>query len=110
MALIEKIESLDQSQKTSRITGNDASRRHNTTVWVSTDTRTLVLKWRKSADSKAVSVGTFDLDLKNLVEQGHCKREGQKIRFTIYHDDDRWLRVRIYRAQGVGVELAKLDW
>jgi hypothetical protein len=110
MNLIKQIQKPDHTCRVSRITGNDASRRHNTTVWVSTDTRDLVLKWRESSDSKEILVGAVHLDLQNLVEQGHCKREGRKIRFTIYHDDDRWLRVRIFRAASGGVELAKLDW
>lgn len=113
MSLIRPIPKADISGKVSHITGNDASNRHNTTVWIPTDSRDLVLKWRKSADTKPVMVGTFHLDLKGLILAGHCKLAGttkSKIRFNIYHDKDRWLRVRDKRADGGGVEIERLEW
>jgi hypothetical protein len=113
MALIEKIKAPGRSVKISRITGNDDSAQHNTTVWVYTDTRDLVLKWRKSVDTEAVPVGIFLLDLRGLLAAGLCERTGKggnKIRFNIYHDDDRWLRVRVKRRDGGGERLVRLDW
>ena len=110
MNLIQPITKPDTSEKVSHITGNDDSRRHNTTVWVYSDRRDLELKWRKTADTKAVPVGVFRLDLKGLLKAGHCTPAGKKIRFNIYHDDDRWLRVRDKRADGGGEKIVKLDW
>jgi hypothetical protein len=110
MSLITPIAKADRSGKVSEITGNDTSNRFNTTVWVYSDTRDLELKWRVSADTTAVPVGIFRLDLKGLLEAGHCTPAGKKIRFNIYHDEDRWLRVRDKRADGGGTELARLDW
>lgn len=113
MKLIEEIQKPGLCGKLSRVTGNDTSGRHNTTVWVYTDTRDLVLMWRKSADTAALPVGVFRLDLKGLLKAGHCKVEGNgghKIRFNIYHDADRWLRVRVKRKDGGGEAVARLDW
>ena len=113
MKLIKEIQKPGFEGKVSRVTGNDTSGRHNTTVWVYTDTRELVLKWRKSADTAEVPVGMFRLDLKGLLKAGHCKMEGNgrhKIRFNIYHDDDRWLRVRVKRKDSGGESVAQLAW
>lgn len=113
MKFIEEIQKPGSGAKVSYVTGNDTSGRHNTTVWVYTDTRELVLKWRKSADTAKVPVGVFRLDLKGLLKAGHCKMEGQgghKIRFNIYHDKDRWLRVRIKRKDRGGEPLTQLEW
>lgn len=44
------------------------------------------------------------------MKQGYCKQEGDKVRFTIWHDDDRWLRIRVHRADKGGLEVARLDW
>lgn len=72
MNLIQPITKPDTSGKVSRITGKDDSRRHNTTVWIYSDTRDLGLKWRKSADTNALPVRVFRLDLKGLLKAGHC--------------------------------------
>ena len=94
----------------SRCIGNDASGNFYTILWNPSATRDLKLHWKKSAGSTVVLVGIFRLRLEEWSKQGHCKREGDKIRFTIWHDDDRWLRVRIHRADGGGLKVARLDW
>jgi hypothetical protein len=115
MNLIQHITKPEPRGKVSHITGNDTSRRHNTTLWIPTDTRDLVLKWRKSAETKPVTVGVFHLDLKGLLQGGHCKLVGKtksKIRFNIYREDDRWLRVRDKRDRlhDDSEKIAQLDW
>jgi hypothetical protein len=110
METVPQIDQADVRKPLSRCTGNDASARFYTILWNPSATRDLKLHWKKSAGSKVVPVGIFRLRLEEWVKQGHCKREGDKIRFTIWHDADRWLRVRIHRADGGGLEIARLDW
>lgn len=110
METIAKIAQSEIRKPFSRCTGNDASGNYYTILWNPSATRDLQLHWKESAGSSAVPVGIFRLRLEEWVKQGHCKREGDKIRFTIWHDDDRWLRVRIQRAGGGGLKVARLDW
>lgn len=110
METMEQIARSEVRKPFSRCTGNDASGNFYTILWNPSATRDLELRWKKSMGSLVVPVGIFRLRLQEWVKQGHCKREGDKIRFTIWHDDDRWLRIRSHRADGGGLKVARLDW
>lgn len=110
MNLIKRIPESELRKPSSRCTGNDASGNFYTTRWNPSDARDLKLSWRKSVSSGVVIAGFFHLYLEELIRQDFCKREEDKIRFTIWHDDDRWLRVRIRRTVGGVVPITQLDW
>jgi hypothetical protein len=107
--LVKEIEESELRKPISRWTGNDASRQHHTGLLNPSESRDFVLHWKKSAgDYHPELVGYFRLRLEQLVTAGWCKREGDKIRVTFYHDQDGVIRLRVRRAEAGGIVIPRI--
>ena len=107
MELARQITESELRRPYSRWTGNDASGRWHTGRLNFSGTRDFVLHWRETAQAPPWFVGCFRLCLSGLVDAGHCKLEGNKVRVTLYHDSDGMIRVRVRRADSGGVALGR---
>ena len=107
--LVKRIEEEEQREPISRWTGNDASNRHHTGLLNPSESRDFVLRWKKSAsDNHPGLIGFFRLRLEQLVAAGWCKREGDKVRVTFYHDEEGVIRLRIRKADGGGILIPRI--
>lgn len=108
MKLLEKIEEKELGAVVSRWTGNDASGYFNSALVNITDTRDLVLHWRKTKDHKPVFVGCFRMYPRNLIRAGHCAEKGGKVRIILYHIENGDIRLSGHRHDPVALFLGKL--
>ncbi|MEN8679492.1 MAG: hypothetical protein ABF391_05500 [Akkermansiaceae bacterium] len=110
MKRIKRIDLAEIRKPHSKWTGNDASGNYQTGLLNPSDTRDFTLYWKKDATEEPLLVGYFRFRIEMLIESGHCYRHGDKVRINIFHDRDKWLRVRSSRGGNDGVQLAKLPW
>ncbi len=107
--LVKRIDESELREPISRWTGNDASNRHHTGLLNPSESRDFVLHWKQSAsDTHPELIGFFRLRLEQLVTAGWCKREGDKIRVTFYHDEKGVIRLRIPKADGGGIAIPRI--
>jgi hypothetical protein len=107
--LVKRIEESEMREPISRWTGNDVSKRHHTGLLNPSPSRDFVLRWKKSAaDNDPELIGFFRLRLEQLVTAGWCKREGDKIRVTFYHDENGVVRLRVRRNGDGGIAIPRI--
>lgn len=110
MKLVNRIKEGALRDPQSQCTGNDATNRFYTTKLNSSIERDFVLWWRKSAAHESVLVGIYRFQLEQLVEQGFCRRIGDKIQVTFFHDSDGFIRLRNRRSDPQGYDVGYTHW
>lgn len=110
MKLINRIKEAELRDPRSHCTGNDATNRFYTTKLNPSIERDFMLLWRKFSADESVLVGCYRFQLEQLVEQGFCRRVGDKIQVTFFHDSDGFIRVRNRRSDPHGYDVGILDW
>lgn len=90
--LVRRVEHIDASGTCRTWTGNDESyRNHNGKVRLSESPLTINLSWKKSPREPIYFIGTFELELKRLLEDDYIRLEANssnEIRLRFYHDRD----------------------
>lgn len=103
---VELITEIQLENPISRWTGNDVSGKWNTTLLKRTETRDLVLHWRRSARHPPRLVGFFRLHVEDLIASGYCRAMTcHKVRINLFHDNDGGIRLRLRRTDGGGLLL-----
>ena len=90
--LAERIEKRDLNHKSRNWNGRDDNHwHHHGIISLNEDPLYLKLSWRRRIADKSVYIGTYKLNLYNLLQEGYVRREGNsdhKLRLRFYHGTD----------------------
>ena len=109
--LVRRVDSVGGSIRCRKWTGNDESRRnHNGKVPLDQSPLTMCLSWKKSPRDPVNLIGTFELNLEGLLEEGYIRLEtnsDKEVRLRFYHGWDNTIYIQT-RSKEPGLEIGTM--